>query len=53
MDMGKTPSACRDDQKRLDTEDWLQRINRASIIANYESGLLDEANARKLVKALD
>ena len=53
MHMGKTPSACRDDQKRLDTEDWLQRINRASIIANYESGLLDEANARKLVKALD
>ena len=53
MHMGKVPAASRGNHRRLDTEDWLQRINRASIIANLEGGLLDLENARRLAKALD
>ena len=36
-----------------DTEYWLQQINRASVVANVESGLLDRELARKIRAALD
>lgn len=36
-----------------DTEYWLQQINRASVVANVESGLLDRELARKIRSALD
>ncbi len=39
--------------KERDTEFWLQQINRASILANVESGLLSTQLAKKLLIALD
>lgn len=61
MHMGRVPapSAAEDavaeggERVNFDTEDWLQLINRASIVANVEAGLLDTGNARKLAAALD
>ena len=61
MHMGRVPapSAAEDavaeggERVNFDTEDWLQLINRASIVANVEAGLLDTENARKLAAALD
>ena len=61
MHMGRvpSPSAAEDavaesgERVNFDTEDWLQLINRASIVANVEAGLLDTENARKLAAALD
>lgn len=54
------PSAAEDEaaEKHLpypqrDTDDWLQLINRASIVSNIEAGLLDRENGRKLAEALD
>lgn len=38
---------------RLDTCDWLQRINRACVVANTEAGLLDKKLARRICEALD
>lgn len=59
--MGRVPapSAAEDavvesgERVNFDTEDWLQLINRASIVANVEAGLLDRENAGKLAAALD
>lgn len=59
--MGRVPapSAAEDavaesgERATFDTEDWLQLINRASIVANVEAGLLDRENAGKLARALD
>lgn len=59
--MGRVPapSAAEDavvesgERVNFDTEDWLQLINRASIVANVEAGLLDRENAGKLARALD
>lgn len=61
MHMGRVPapSAAEDavvesgERVNFDTEDWLQLINRASIVANVEAGLLDRENAGKLAAALD
>lgn len=61
MHMGRVPapSAAEDavaesgERATFDTEDWLQLINRASIVANVEAGLLDRENAGKLARALD
>lgn len=61
MHMGRVPapSAAEDavvesgERVNFDTEDWLQLINRASIVANVEAGLLDRENAGKLARALD
>lgn len=61
MHMGRVPapSAAEDavaeggECATFDTEDWLQLINRASIVANVEAGLLDRENAGKLARALD
>ena len=61
MHMGRVPapSAAEDavaesgERVNFDTEDWLQLINRASIVANVEAGLLDLENAGKLARALD
>ena len=36
-----------------DTEEWLQRINRASVIANTQSQLLDSSLARNIRQALN
>lgn len=54
------PSAAEDEaaEKNLpypqrDTDDWLQLINRASIVSNIEAGLLDRENGRRLAQALD
>ncbi len=51
LHMGKLPQTKFDTV--TDTEDWLQAINRASVIANTESGLLDRALARKIRDALN
>ena len=61
MHMGRVPapSAAEDavvesgERVNFDTEDWLQLINRASIVANVEAGLLDRENAGKLARALE
>lgn len=61
MHMGRVPapSAAEDavgsggERVNFDTEDWLQLINRASVVANVEAGLLDRENARKLADALN
>lgn len=61
MHMGCVPApslaedAARKTNSRVtsDTEDWLQLINRASIVANIESGLLDRETGRKLANALN
>lgn len=36
-----------------DTEEWLQRINRASVVSNVEQQLLDLSLARQIRQALD
>lgn len=61
MHMGRVPapSAAEDaagpggERVNFDTEDWLQLINRASVVANVEAGLLDRENARRLADALN
>ncbi len=58
MHMGKVPSPCAQEEqdgarRRRDTCDWLFDINRASLIANLKSGLIDKALARSIAQALD
>lgn len=54
MHMGKVPTAAgKDNVVEHDTQYWLERINRASAIANSESGLLDRALARRILDATD
>lgn len=49
--MGKMPAPF--EKAPHDTEYWLQQINRASIVCNVESGLLDVETARRLRAALN
>ena len=58
MHMGKVPAACAEEEmegarRRRDTCSWLFDINRASLIANLESGLIDKPVARSIASALD
>ncbi|MDY4163270.1 MAG: lyase family protein [Sutterella sp.] len=49
--MGSVPAPFK--RAEHDTEYWLQQINRASVVANTESGLLDAGLARQIRSALD
>ncbi len=51
LHMGKVPAPF--DAPLSDTEAWLQKINRASVVANVERGLLSRPLARKIIEALD
>lgn len=46
MHMGRVPAPSAREESgeihRLDTYDWLQMINRASIVSNVEEGLLEK-----------
>ena len=58
MHMGRVPAASADEDRpnhprRRDTCDWLFDINRASLVANVESGLLEKPLARTIAAALD
>lgn len=56
MHMGRVPAPNAREEaglERRDTYDWLQMINRACVVANVESGLLEKPLARRIVKALD
>lgn len=58
MHMGRVPApvAAEDSDnapRRQDTCDWLFAINRASLVANVESGLLERTLARTIAAALD
>ncbi|KAB7656697.1 lyase family protein [Sutterella seckii] len=56
MHMGRVPSPKGSAGANLpdhDTEYWLLRINRASLAANAEAGLLDRALARRIRAGLD
>ena len=57
MHMGRVPAACAweesGESRRVDTCDWIDWINRASIVANVESGLIEKPLARRIAAALD
>ena len=58
MHMGHVPAPIADEDRpnhprRRDTCDWLFDINRASLVANVESGLLEKPLARTIAAALD
>ena len=58
MHMGHVPAPTADEDRpnhprRRDTCDWLFDINRASLVANVESGLLEKPLARTIAAALD
>lgn len=56
MHMGRVPSPKGSAGANLpdhDTKYWLLRINRASLAANAEAGLLDRALARRIRAGLD
>lgn len=58
MHMGRVPNPCGEDAEhgiaafRHDTYFWLQQINRASAVANSESGLLEKPLAADICRAL-
>lgn len=58
MHMGRVPNPCGDKTAggigafRHDTYFWLQQINRASAVANSESGLLEKPLAAEICRAL-
>lgn len=56
MHIGKVPAPNAREAaglRRRDTYDWLQAINRASVVANVEAGLLKRDLAARIVEALD
>ena len=57
MHMGRVPAPSAREESgeihRLDTYDWLQMINRASIVSNVEEGLLEKPLARRILTALN
>ena len=57
MHMGRVPAPSAREESgeihRLDTYDWLQMINRASIVSNVEEGLLEKPFARRILTALN
>lgn len=56
MHIGKVPAPSAREaagMRRRDTYDWLQAINRASVVANVEAGLLKRDLAARIVEALD
>ena len=57
MHMGRVPAPSAREESgeihRLDTYDWLQMINRASIVSNVEEGILEKPLARRILTALN
>lgn len=57
MHMGRVPAPSAREEagetRRRDTCDWLQLVNRASIVSNVEEGLLEKPLARRILEALD